>query len=475
MDLPKTTTQVAVIGGGPGGYAAAFAAADLGLKVTLIDLDKNPGGTCLYRGCIPSKALLHAARILSESRDAKHWGIKFGKPEIDLERLRTATGEVVAKMTGGLGQLAKARKVTYVQGRAGFLDSTSLRVHFENGDSQEVGFEHAIIASGSRPATVPSLMLESKRMMNSTDALELKTLPKTLLVIGGGYIGLELGTVYAELGSKVTIVEMMSTLLPGVDADLVKPLAERMEAICESVHLETQVKKVEKTRGGIAVTLEGKNIDQPQQTFERVLVSVGRTPNSSGLNLSETKVEVNDKGFIEVDEQMRTADHHIFAIGDVVGQPMLAHKAHHEGRVAAEVIAGHNSAFDVRAIPAVVFTDPEVAWAGLTETDAKKEGREVKLARFPWSASGRATTLHRSDGLTKLLADPETDQVLGVGIVGPGAGEMIAEGALAIEMGAVAQDLALTIHPHPTLTETVMESAELIFGSPVHLYRPQKK
>lgn len=476
MDLEKKTTQVAVIGGGPGGYAAAFAAADHGLKVTLIDLDKNPGGTCLYRGCIPSKALLHAAKILSEAREAEHWGIHFEKPRIDVDRLREATNGVVQKMTGGLGTLAKARKIDYIQGRAGFLDSKSVRVHFENGDSQEVHFENAILATGSRPSTIPSLMVESERVMNSTDALELEKVPKTLLVIGGGYIGLELGTVYAELGSKVTVVEMFPSLLPGADADLVKPLSDRIHAICENVYLEAQVKKLEKARNGMKVIFDGKGApEKKEQTFERVLICVGRKPNSSGIGLQHTKVEVNEQGFVEVDKQMRTADPHIYAIGDLVGQPMLAHKATHEGRVAAAVIAGEKTAYDALCVPAVVFTDPEVAWVGLTETEAKKQDIPIEVAKFPWSALSRATTLNRNDGLTKVITDPETERVLGIGIVGVGAGEMIAEGALAIEMGCTAHDIALTIHPHPTLGESIMESAEMIFGTTTHIYRPKKK
>lgn len=474
MDLPKKQTQVAVIGAGPGGYGAAFRAADLGLDVTLIDLDPNPGGTCLYRGCIPSKALLHAARVISEAREAEHWGIRFGKPAIDLERLREATNGVVEKLTSGLGQLCRARKITRLQGRAGFIDSRAVRVHLANGDSQELAFDYAVLATGSRPATVPGLDLESPAVWNSTDALKLERAPKTMLVVGGGYIGLELGTVYAALGSEVTIVEMTSSLLPGVDADLVRPVAERMKSLCKEVLLNTRVTGMEKTRGGVRVTLKGEGVTNAERTFERVLVCVGRKPNSSGLGLDSTKVKVDDQGFVVVDKQLRTSEPHIFAIGDLIGQPMLAHKATHEGRVVAEVIAGHNVAFDARAIPAVVFTDPEVAWCGLTEGEAKKNGRAVNVARYSWGASSRAATLNRSDGLTKLITDAETHEVLGIGITGPGAGELIAEGALAIEMGALASDLELVIHPHPTLSETVMESAELIFGSSTHVYRPKK-
>lgn len=473
--MSTDSTQVVVIGGGPAGYAAAFCAADLGLQVTLVDLDTNPGGTCLYRGCIPSKALLHVAKVIHEAQDAAHFGLTFAPPKIDVDRVREATQEVVNKMTGGLGQLCKARKVTFIQGRGSFIDSNTLHISYTNGKTSKLAFEYAIIATGSRPATLPHLMIESKRMMNSTSALELKDIPKTLLVIGGGYIGLELTTVYAALGSKVTVVDIAPTLLAGADPDLVKPLAARMEHICEAIHLNTTIEKIEESKTGLTVSLSGPDIKKKKQTFDKVLMSVGRKPNSSGIGLENTDVVETEQGFVQVDAQMRTAEPHIFAIGDLVGQPMLAHKGNAEGRVAAEVIAGKKSVFDVRCIPAVVFTDPEVAWVGLTETEAKAAGREVNVGRFPWAASGRATTINRNDGLTKLLTDPETDEILGMGVVGAGAGELIAEGALAIEMGANATDLALTIHPHPTLNETVMESAELVHGSSTHVYRPPRR
>lgn len=473
--MSKEKTHLAIIGGGPAGYAAAFAAADLGLEVTLIELDTNPGGTCLYRGCIPSKALLHVAKVIHEAQEAAHFGLKFGKPKIDIDRVREATQEVVGKMTRGLGQLCKARKVRFIQGRASFLDSHNLYINLDDGSNIELAFEYVIIATGSRPATLPHLLLDSPRMMNSTGGLELKDLPKTLLVIGGGYIGLELATVYAALGSKVTVVDIAPTLLAGADADLIKPLAARMEEICDAIHLNANISKVQETKTGIKVFMSGPTITKKSQTFEKVLTSVGRKPNSSGIGLEHTKVEEDGQGFVKVDHQMRTSEAHIFAIGDLVGQPMLAHKGNAEGRVAAEVIAGKKSAFDVQCIPAVVFTDPEVAWVGLTETEAKEQGRDVVVGKFPWAASGRATTINRNDGLTKLIVDPETDEVLGMGLVGAGAGELIAEGALAIEMGATAEDLALTIHPHPTLNETVMESAELVHGSSTHIYRPPRK
>ncbi len=467
------TTQVAVVGGGPGGYAAAFMAADLGLDVVLIDTEENPGGTCLYRGCIPSKALLHVAKLIGDAREAKHFGLSFGEPKIDLDVLRAKAQSIVGQMTSGLGQLSRARKVRYIRARANFIDPTSLSL-FESDVTEDVlKFEHCILACGSRPARFGPL-IDSPRIMNSTDALELPDVPEELLVIGGGYIGLELGSVYAQLGSKVTVVEATPGLLLGADRDLVEPLAKRLEGVMHEILLDTKVTNMTETKTGIKVTMEGANVKKPQRTFDKVLVCVGRKPNSSGLGLKCTKVEVDDKGFIQVDEQMRTAEPTIFAIGDLVKGPMLAHKATAEGRVAAQVIAGHNLAFEPQAIPAVVFTDPEIAWCGLTETEAAAQGREVTVTRYPWSASGRATTLNRNEGLTKLLTDPQTHQILGVGIVGEGAGEMIAEGALAIEMGATATDLDLTIHAHPTLSETMMEAASSIFGHATHIYRPKR-
>ena len=467
--------NVAIIGAGPGGDAAAFMAADLGLNVTLIDLDPNPGGTCLYRGCIPSKALLHAAKILNEAREAEHWGITFAPPKIDLDKLRSATEGVVNQMTNGLGQLSSARKIRFVQGRAEFLESTKIRIHFLDGTAEELTFDYAVLASGSRPATLPHLLLETDRIMNSTAALELESIPESLLVIGGGYIGLELTTVYAALGSSVTVADIAPTILMGADPDLVRPLKQRLDKTCDAIYLDTTISSLEDLGDSVLVQWEGPEVPSKEATFEKVLMSVGRKPNSSGLGLNTTGVNITEQGFVHVDAQMRTDDPHIFAIGDLVGEPMLAHKASHEGIVAAEVIAGKRVAFEPRCIPAVVFTDPEIAWCGLTETQAKETGREVRVGRFPWAASGRATTLNRNDGLTKIIADPETDELLGVGVCGAGAGELIAEAALAIEMGATARDLSLTIHPHPTLSETIMESAELIHGRTTHLYKPQKK
>ena len=464
------STQLVVVGGGPGGYAAAFLAADLGLSTALVDPEPNPGGVCVYRGCIPSKALLHVAKLVEEARHAKAWGVEFGEPRIDLAKLRDFKNNVVKRLTSGTGQLVKHRKVQYIQGVATIADPHSLRVARSGGGEETLKFDHAILATGSVPAIPASLRLEDPRVMDSTAALDLPDIPKSLLVVGGGYIGLELGSVYATLGSAVTVVEMTAGLLPGADRDLVDVLAKRINSLMKAVRLNTTVTAMAPEAGGIRVTFDGKEA----ALFDRVLVAVGRRPNSRIPGLDSTRVKVDERGFIGVDEQMRTDEPSIFAIGDVVGEPMLAHKASHEGRIAVEVIAGENVAFEPRAIPAVVFTDPELAWCGLTETQAQKTGRKVTIAKFPWGASGRAITLDRTDGLTKLLLDPESERILGVGLVGPGAGELIAEGVLAIEMGANATDLKLSIHPHPTLTETMMESAEVFFGQATHVYRPRR-
>jgi dihydrolipoamide dehydrogenase len=466
--------RIAVVGGGPGGYAAAFLAADLGMKVTLIDPEANPGGVCLYRGCIPSKALLHVAKLIEESRHAKHWGIEYGEPQIDLARLRGWKQSVVNKLTGGLGVLAKQRKVEYIQGRAALERANTLHISRTRGGEQSLTCDRMILATGSRPAMIPSLKLDSPRVMDSTSALDLSQVPETLLVIGGGYIGLELGTVYAALGAKVSLVEMLPGLLPGADRDLVVPLSKRMEKGCDSILLNTTVAALEEEANGIRVRFDGPEAGEREQVFDKVLVSVGRKPNSEIPGLDQTQVRVGPRGFIQVNQQLQTDDPAIYAIGDVVGEPMLAHKASHQGRTAVEAIAGHKVAFEPAAIPAVVFTDPEIAWCGLTETQAQKENREIKVAKFPWAASGRAMTLDRTEGMTKLILDPQTERVLGVGIVGAGAGELIAEGVLAVEMAAVAKDLALTIHPHPTLSETVMESAEVFFGTSTDIYRPKR-
>jgi len=473
--MPDTPNlHVAVIGAGPGGYAAAFLAADLGLRVTLIDPEVNPGGVCLYRGCIPSKALLHVSKLIGESHHARNWGVEFGDPKIDLARLRSFKEGVVTKLTSGLGLLSKQRKVQYIRGRAAFENSTTLRVSDPNGGGQTLTFDRIVIATGSRPAVIPTLKLDSPRMMDSTGALDLSDVPKTLLVVGGGYIGLELGTVYAALGTKVSVVEMTPGLLPGADRDLVQPLQRRIEKSFDAIMLNTTVTGVKEEAAGIRVTFDGAEVKEREKVFEKVLVSVGRKPNSEIPGLEKTQVKGIERGFIQVNKQLQTADPNIYAIGDVVGEPMLAHKASHEGRTAIEAIAGHKVAFEPNAIPAVVFTDPEIAWCGLTETQAQKDNREIKVAKFPWAASGRALTLDRTEGLTKLLVDPQTERVLGVGIVGAGAGELIAEATLAIEMGALAKDLALTIHPHPTLTETIMNAAEVFYGTATDIYRPKR-
>jgi dihydrolipoamide dehydrogenase len=469
------TTKLAVIGAGPGGYAAAFLGADLGLDVTLIDPGINPGGICLYRGCIPSKALLHAARLIVEAEEARNWGITFGEPKVELDALRNWKNGIVKTLTDGLAQLARQRKVEYIRGRARFVDAQTLHVDRADGTAEMVAFQHAIVATGSRPAQIPGITVDSPRVLDSTGALEIESVPESLLVVGGGYIGLEMGTVYAALGSRVTVVEMLPNLLPGVDADLVTVLRKRIDPMFEAVLLETTVTSMEATKTGVSVRLQPKDREASEMTFDNVLVAVGRKPNSEGLGLEALGVEISKKGFIAVDPSRSTRLPSILAIGDVVGEPMLAHKASHEGRIAAEVAAGRKAAFEPLAIPTVIFTDPEIAVCGLTEREARETNREIKVARFPWAASGRAKTLGRSDGVTKLVIDPSSERVLGVGIVGPGAGELVAEGVLAVEMGATARDVGLTIHPHPTLSETLMEAAEVFFGQSTHLYRPAKR
>ena len=471
--MTDTRYDVAVVGAGPGGYAAAFQAADLGLRTVLIDQEPQLGGVCLLRGCIPSKALLHVARLITEAEEAQVWGIEFGKPRLDLEALRQRMKTaVIGKLTKGVHTLAMSRKVDVIRGRATFKNATTLELSESNGP-MEVSFAHAILATGSRPSMPAALKIEDARVMDSSGALEVPDVPPRLLVIGGGYIGLELGTVYQALGSEVTLVEALPRLLTGVDADLVRPLQQRIQRRFKAILLETQVEKLEARKDGIAATYAGK-AGSSTEVFDRVLVAVGRRPNSEQLGLERTKVALSDKGFVEVDRQRRTSEPSIFAIGDVAGEPMLAHKATHEGLIAARVIAGQQAAFDAAAIPAVVFTDPEIAWCGLTEEAAKASGQAVTIARFPWAASGRATTLGRNDGVTKLVLDAESGRILGVGFCGVGAGELIAEGVLAVEMGAVAEDLAVSIHPHPTLSETLMEAAESFRGHATHIYTSKR-
>lgn len=464
-----------VIGGGPGGYVAAFLAADLGMNVTLVDLEKNPGGVCLYCGCIPSKALLHVAKLIHEAEQAKNWGVEFGKPKIDLDKLRNFKNNVVTKLTGGLGQIAKQRKVNFIQGRASFINSSKLKIEKVDGETIEHTFDKAIIATGSVIATIPSLNIQSKRLLNSTLALDLPEIPKSLLVVGGGYIGLELGSVYQSLGTQVSVVEMLPNILPGADRDLVNFLVKRVKESFAEVMTSSKVLEMKEVENGIAVKIQDEKGTVVEKTYDYVLMSIGRRPETRGLGLENTKVTLTDRGWIKVNKQLQTTDPNIYAIGDIAGEPMLAHKASYEGRVAVEAIAGHKVAFEPMAIPAVVFTDPEIAWAGLTEEEAKKQGIKYEVAKFPWAASGRAITLDRTDGVTKLIVDPDTQRLLGIGICGPNAGELISEGVLAIEMGANVTDLKLTIHPHPTLSETIMDAAEVFFGQSSHYYVKQKK
>ena len=472
MNKDLSNTHIAVIGAGPGGYTAAFKAADMGFKVTLIDHENNPGGVCLYRGCIPSKALLHVAKLINESKAAKNWGIQFGKPEIDLEKLQTWKEKVVKKLVAGLGHLCRTRKIHYIKGNARFIDSQTLVID-KDAEPETLTVDYSILATGSRPSLIPSLQINDPRVMDSTIALDLTDIPDSLLIIGGGYIGLEIGSVYAALGSKVSLVEMSPGLLLSADRDLVAVLEKQLQQQFENIWLNTKVSSLNKDNNTIAVTLEGEIT--AEKTFAKVLIAVGRQPNTKDLGLEKTKIVSDNKGFINVDSQRRSEDAKIFAIGDVTGEPMLAHKASHEAIAAVESIAaGTASAFDPQAIPAVVFTDPELAFCGLSETEAKEKNIKIEVARFPWSASGRASTVDRNDGLTKLIIDATSKRILGMGICGSGAGELIAEGVLAVEMAAVASDLSLSIHPHPTLSETIMEAAELFSGSSTHIYKPKR-
>jgi len=460
-------TELLVIGNGPGGYAAAFRAADLGMDVTMVDTAQRPGGVCLFKGCIPSKTFLYLAELIYDADKAASMGISFGKPQVDLAGLRDWKAKVIDKMANGLVSLSERRGVQIVNGRAEFESSGTVRLY--DSEVSRIKFRHAVLATGSRPIPFPGTDFKSGgRIMSSTGALDLADIPDKLLVLGGGYVGLELGTVYAALGSKVTLVEFMDGLLPGVDRDLVQPLNKKLKVIFEEILLKTKVTSLEETDRGVGVTLEG-DVDNPQQTFDRVLVAIGRRPASQGIGLENTKVKLDDNGFVVVDDRMRTSDEKIFAVGDVAGGMMLAHKATREGKIAAEVIAGEPSAFDVRAIPAVVYTDPQIAWCGLTEEEARRAGRPVNVQRFPWKFSGRATTMGAPEGLTKILVDPESGRILGVGIAGRDTEGLISEGVLAVEMGALAEDMALSIHPHPTLSETEGEAAEIFLGTATHV------
>jgi dihydrolipoyl dehydrogenase len=470
-------SQVVVLGGGPGGYAAAFLAADLGLEVAIVEADPRLGGTCLLRGCIPSKALLHVAKSISEASEMANWGVDFPKPKLNIDKMRARKEQVIETLTGGLAQLAKRRKVRVINARGVFVDSQTLQL--EGGDpktydSERLTFDHCILATGSVPAMPKMFQIKSPRVMDSTGALALEDVPETLLVVGGGYIGLEMGTVYAELGSKVSVVELTDGLLPGADRDLVKPLEKRVRERFAGVHLGTKVVELKDAGNNIEVKMEGAELNGTFP-YDRVLVSIGRRPVTSGLGLENTKVKVNDRGFVVVNDRQQTTDPAIMAIGDVAGEPMLAHKASHEGKVAAEVLAGEPAAFEPQAIPAVVFTDPEIAWAGLTVEEAKRSGREITVTQYPWQASGRAVANGRTDGLTKWILDPATDRVLGCGIVGVGAGELIAEAVVAIEMGCTMRDIADSIHPHPTLSETLAFAGEVHLGTATEVYRPKRK
>jgi dihydrolipoamide dehydrogenase len=469
--MSSLSPHIVILGAGPGGYPAAFLASEMGMKVTLVDLESQPGGVCLHYGCIPSKALLHAAHSLHVAHEAASFGIHFPSPEINLDKLRGWKDTVISRLTRGLSQIAKARDVTFVQGRGRFLDDQTLRV-VASDELTDIKFDYAVVATGSRPALLENLRLESDYIWNSTEALSIPEIPDSLLVIGGGYVGLEMSGVYGALGSRITIVEAANALLPGVDSDLVDVMALQLEDYVENIWLNTTVSKLVETTDGIIATLSGPDADLVEIPFDRVLMSVGREPNVENLGLQELEIELTDLGFIQTDKQKRTSVSNIFAVGDVTGGVMLAHKASHEARVAIEAIAGLPSEWEPPVIPAVVFTEPEIAWTGITETDARRLGLDVEISKFPWSSSGRAITSNLSGGLTKIISESGTERVVGAGIVGRGASELIGEATLAIEMAARLQDLKLTVHPHPTLSETLMEASEIFFGtSPHHIGR----
>lgn len=471
-------TQLVVIGGGPGGYAAAFLAADEGMDVVLVEAEGRLGGTCLLRGCIPSKALLHVAKIVTEVDEMEHdWGVSFGSPQIELDKLRARKEKVIDNLSGGLAQLAKKRKITVVKAHAKFADAHTLTLEGDDDSipaGNKITFEHAIIATGSTPAMPGAFKVGTDRVMDSTGALQLTDIPESMLVIGGGYIGLEMGTVYANLGTKVSVVELLDGLLMGADRDLVRPLAKRLKGLFENrIFLNTKVGSVAAKGDQVEVTFEGPE-KFGTEIYDRVLVSVGRQPTTRNLGLENINVKTDQRGFIEHDETLRTGEPNVFVIGDAAGEPMLAHKANHEGRHAVEVILGHASVFDRRAIPAVVFTDPEIAWAGITQEEAKQQGINHEVVTYPWAASGRAQALGRTEGMTKWIVEPETERLLGCGVVGAGAGELIAEATLAIEMGCEVRDVTETVHAHPTLGETVMNAAEVFFGTATEVYKPKK-
>ncbi len=464
MDPIKT--EIVVVGAGPGGYAAAFYAADLGKKVILIERDKRLGGVCLNRGCIPSKALLHATHQITSAKESEHRGVTFAAPTVDLAKMRVWKEGILTKLGGGIAQLAKMRNVTVIQGKAYFEGSQNLRIENEQGQ-QFVNYETAIVAVGSVPAMPKAFDLGNPRVMTSTEALDLEDIPENLLIVGGGYIGMEMGTVYAALGSKITVVEAMDSILAGADADLARPVVAAAKKAFKEIRLKAKVLKMSSAGKQVKVEIEFED-KKVEELYDRVLVSVGRAANSVDLGLENTKVTLDERGFIKVNAQLQTSDPHIYAIGDIAGGIMLAHKAHKEGRIAVEVITGQSSTSESVVIPAVVFTDPELAWCGITEAEAKAKGIAHEVVKFPWAASGRALSFDRTDGVTKMIIDPESERVLGVGICGAGAGELIAEATLAIEMGATAEDIALTVHPHPTLSETLMECAEMFYGHATH-------
>ncbi|MFP4425508.1 MAG: dihydrolipoyl dehydrogenase [Spirochaetaceae bacterium] len=468
-------TETVVIGGGPGGYAAAFRAADLGQKVILVDPLENPGGVCLHWGCIPTKALLHVVKVKDEARKAKEWGLTYSDPEVDIDQLRSFKDSVIQKLTGGLAQLTKQRKIEHLHGYARFNSEKEITVSLNDGGEEQLSFEHAIIATGATPISLPNVNIESDRILYARSALELEGVPESLLVVGGGYIGLELGSVFGKLGAKVTVVEMMPGIMPGADRDLVKVFEkENGEEVLQEILTSTVVDEMKEVKNGLEVTMksaDGEKGTNKTETYSKVLLTVGQRPNTENLGLEAAGVETTDRGFVSVDEQRRTSKPHIFAVGDVAGAPLLAHKATLEGKVAAEVISGKKSAYDPATIPSVEYTDPEIAWAGVTEEQAKEQRLEVEVTSFPWAASGRALAMGTDVGKTKLIIDKKSGRVLGVGIVGKDAGELISEGVLAIEMGALAEDLALTVHPHPTLSETIMEAAEMFEGQATHVYR----
>jgi dihydrolipoamide dehydrogenase len=465
----KDKKEIVIIGAGPGGYAAAFRAADLGLKVTLIDPEANPGGVCLYRGCIPSKALLHVVKVKQDAAKAGQWGLQFKEPKIEVGKINEWKNKVVNKLTKGLGQLSEGRKIEYIRGKARFLSEKELQIERKGGEKYSIAFQKVIIATGSIATSLPHIKFDHKVVIDSNDALELKSIPQNMLVIGGGYIGLELGSVYASLGCKVSIAEMTAGFLPGTDRDLIAVFEKENEDLFEALYFDTKVEKLSVNKGKAKVTLTNRDGKQEKE-FEKVLVAVGRKPNTASLNLESANIKTDEKGFVTVDHKRKTSVESIYAIGDITGEPLLAHKATHEGRIAAEVIAGEAGAvYDPKAIPGIVYTNPEIAWCGLTEHQAKEKGREIKVIKFPWSASGRAASIGTNRGITKLLVDPETGRILGGGVAGKNAGVLIPQITLAIEMAATAEDIALTIHPHPTLSETIMEAAELFTGKATHL------